>query len=253
MAAFFKGHPAMSMIEGLPPPPVKSLMPSVLSFVAGYVDGCTILGLFGLFVAQVTGSFVIAGAQLVAPDEGVLVKVLAIPVFFSAAVATTVMIALVRRHGRALVLSLAVECALLVGFLLTALSEAPFYNGNSPAALLASCFGLAAMGVQSALVRLLFPGVGSTNVMTTNTTQVAIDASETAMAWLATRRQPGDAAAAAHYRSARGRLFALVPLGLTFFAGTVAGTVGYMLLGFWCLTLATAIMLSLIGWAMRQG
>ncbi len=105
----------MSMIEGLPPPPVKSLMPGVLSFVAGYVDGCTILGLFGLFVAQVTGSFVIAGAQLVAPDEGVLVKVLAIPVFFAAAVATTVMIALVRRHGRALVLSLAVECALLVG------------------------------------------------------------------------------------------------------------------------------------------
>ena len=78
----------MSMIEGLPPPPVKSLMPSVLSFVAGYVDGCTILGLFGLFVAQVTGSFVVVGAEFVTHDEGVLIKVLAIPVFFAASLAS---------------------------------------------------------------------------------------------------------------------------------------------------------------------
>jgi uncharacterized membrane protein YoaK (UPF0700 family) len=29
-------------------------IPFVLSFVAGYVDSCTYLGLFGAFVAQVT-------------------------------------------------------------------------------------------------------------------------------------------------------------------------------------------------------
>src|SRR5947209_3484204 len=33
-------------------------IPVVLSFVAGYVDSCTYLALFGVFVAQVTGSFV---------------------------------------------------------------------------------------------------------------------------------------------------------------------------------------------------
>ena len=40
-------------------------VPVVLGFTAGYVDGCTFVTLFGLFVAQVTGSFVIAGAILV--------------------------------------------------------------------------------------------------------------------------------------------------------------------------------------------
>jgi uncharacterized membrane protein YoaK (UPF0700 family) len=242
----------MSMIAGSRSPGVKSLMPSVLSFVAGYVDGCTVLGLFGLYVAQATGSFVIAGAQFVAPDEGALVKVLAIPMFFGAGVITTVMIAAARRHGRALTVTLAVECALLVGFLVTAAGAAPFASGNSPAAILASCFGLTAMGVQSALVRLLFAGVGSTNVMTTNTTQVAIDAAETAMAWWRARRRRSDPEAAAQYTASRRRLGALVPLGLMFFAGTIAGTVGYTFLGFWCLTIATAIMLGLIVWASRQ-
>ena len=43
-------------------PPVPLLMPVLLSFVAGYLDSYTYLSLFGLFAAQVTGSFVIAGA-----------------------------------------------------------------------------------------------------------------------------------------------------------------------------------------------
>jgi uncharacterized membrane protein YoaK (UPF0700 family) len=40
-------------------------IPVVLSIVAGYVDSCTYLGLFGVFVAQLTGSFVLAGMQFI--------------------------------------------------------------------------------------------------------------------------------------------------------------------------------------------
>ena len=46
------------------PLPLPLLVPVLLSFVAGYVDSYTYLTLFGLFVAQVTSSFVIAGAEL---------------------------------------------------------------------------------------------------------------------------------------------------------------------------------------------
>jgi uncharacterized membrane protein YoaK (UPF0700 family) len=58
---------------------VPGPIPVVLSFVAGYVDSCTYLGLFGVFVAQVTGSFVLAGTQFVKSEPGALAKLLAIP------------------------------------------------------------------------------------------------------------------------------------------------------------------------------
>lgn len=44
--------------------PVPAAMPMLLSFVAGYVDSYTYLALFGLFAAQVTGSFAFAGIGL---------------------------------------------------------------------------------------------------------------------------------------------------------------------------------------------
>ena len=56
------------MDEPTPSPPssarIRGLLPVALGYVAGYVDGCTFVALFGLFVAQVTGSFVAVGASL---------------------------------------------------------------------------------------------------------------------------------------------------------------------------------------------
>jgi uncharacterized membrane protein YoaK (UPF0700 family) len=78
---------------------VPAAIPPLLSFVAGYVDGCMYLALFGLFVAQVTGSFVLAGAQLVTRDPSVVVKVIGIPVLFVAGVATTLMVRSMERRG----------------------------------------------------------------------------------------------------------------------------------------------------------
>ena len=54
-----------------------------LELRAGYVDVYTFLALFGLFVAQVTGSFVTAGAQFVIYDIGFAGKVIAIFAFCS--------------------------------------------------------------------------------------------------------------------------------------------------------------------------
>jgi uncharacterized membrane protein YoaK (UPF0700 family) len=236
---------------------VPRMVPTLLSVVAGFVDSCTFLALFGLFVAQVTGSFVVAGAQLATHDPDILVKVLALPAFFLAAVITTIVAARVGRGGRSpLATMLALECALLVGFLLVALvapwAGARFDGANAPAALAASLFGLSAMGVQSAMVRLLMRGAPSTNVMTTNMTQLAIDVAEWGMAWQGRRSAPADTAAAAELAAASDKCAALLPIVLGFLFGTVAGALAYLTAGVACLAVAIAIVFGLMIWAMRR-
>jgi hypothetical protein len=85
-------------------------------------------------------------------------------------------------------------------------------------ALAAGLFGLSAMGVQSAFVRLLMRGAPSTNVMTTNTTQVAIDATEILLARLWTSRSAGFPTRT-DVEHARKRLAETVPIISPFSAG----------------------------------
>ena len=224
-------------------------LPPLLSFVAGYVDGCMYLGLFGLFVAQVTGSFVLTGVQLVTRDPNVVVKVMGIPVVFFAGIATTLMVRSVERRRRdALPVALAVEAVLLTGLLASWLVGSP-WKPNSPAVVSASLFGLSAMGVQSALARLLVRGSPSTNVMTSNTTQFAIDTDEFVLAWWPLRSASADMKAAAEYADVKRRLSKLGPVMLGFFLGTLAGAVAYIRFDLWCVVLAIAIIGVLLVWA----
>jgi uncharacterized membrane protein YoaK (UPF0700 family) len=158
---------------------VPRLLPACLGFVAGFIDACTFFALFHFFVAQVTGSFVIAGGQFVGLDKTMLAAVLASPIFFLTGMSTTLLLAWSGRTGwMALTAGLAVELALVVAFFVAGMIGAPFVYPNAPLAVASGLLGISAMGVQSALVRLLMHGVGSTNVMTSNSTQLAIDAAE---------------------------------------------------------------------------
>jgi uncharacterized membrane protein YoaK (UPF0700 family) len=207
------------------PRPVPAAIPPLLGFTAGFVDACTALALFGLFVAQVTGSFVLAAVAFVTNEQGAVTKVLAIPVFLLAAVATTALAVLVERRGRAAIAwALGLECAVLTSFLAAVLIGAPLSDPNAAVVVVASLLGLFAMGTQSATVRLLMRSVASTNVMTTNTTQIAIDATELVLARLA-------------------------PIMLGFLLGTAAGTLAYVTSGVWGLVLPLAIMWGIFAWA----
>jgi uncharacterized membrane protein YoaK (UPF0700 family) len=226
-------------------PTIPSAVPVLLSFVAGYMDSCTFLAFNGLVVAGTTGSFVGAASELVANTEGFLVKVLAIPVFFAAGVLTTV---IVRAFGsgdrRALVTTLALEAALLVGLAWIGVA-AVSTTGTSIAVL----FGLSAMGVQSALARSLLGQYGSTNVMTTNTTQLSIDLTEAVFARHRQQHNSPDAAAVDGSVQARSRLARLALVMLGFFAGTMAGGLAYVSTGLICLVLIIGIVAALAIWA----
>jgi uncharacterized membrane protein YoaK (UPF0700 family) len=227
------------------PPPAAPIM---LALVAGFVDACTFLGLFGFFVAQVTGSYVLVGARPVTGWPGPVV-VLAVPVFFAGGVAATLAaIAGQAVARRPLAAALALETLLLTGFVAT-FAAAPSRAADT-SAVIASLFGLAAMGVQSAAVRLLMRGAASANVMTTNTTQIAIDATQLAWAWL---WRNGESAETARQHEAAGRrLRRALPLPIAFLLGTLVGAVGFTRVGYPVLAAPPAVVAALTWWAGRR-
>jgi uncharacterized membrane protein YoaK (UPF0700 family) len=134
--------------EPLPLPlPLPPSMPILLSFVAGYVDSYTYLTLFGLFVAQVTSSFVVAGADVVTHDYNIAGKVLVLVVFLVAAALTAALIGLAWDKNRALLpLMLALEAVLLAVFAAMLVFGPPIKSANDWHGIVAGLFAASAMG-----------------------------------------------------------------------------------------------------------
>ena len=231
---------------------VPRLVAGLLAFTAGVVDSCTVFALFGLFVAQVTGSFVLIGVEVVNADIVNLIRTLAIPVFFLAGFATVFLVELAGDSHRALRWTLTAELILLCGFVATGLIGAPFAQANAPLALLASALGVTAMGVQSALVRLLMHGVASTNVMTTNTTLASIELAQWLIASRRLARKPRDKDAIELRRQARARFFGLWPVLVGFLGGACCGAAGFQWIGFRFPLIAIGILGGLLGWAVGK-
>ncbi len=242
----------MSDAQPLAQTNVPRAVPVVMSFVAGYVDSCTYLALFGVFVAQVTGSFVLAGTQFFRHEPGGLAKTLAIPFFFAAGLVVTVLVdVLARRPRAALAVALGLESLLLIGFLAIGLAAAPFPDPDASSALAALLFGMAAMGVQSALTRLVMRGTPSTNVMTTNTSQLAIDTGELLLGLIERRRGGAGVISERRLVQARAGVAAFLPIALGFLAGTLAGAAAYAALGLVCVLVPILLLAALAIWAAR--
>ncbi len=225
-------------------------VPALLSFVAGYVDCYTFLALFGLFVAQVTGSFVTAGAELVTHDIGVAGKVIAILAFLFAAALTAGLIGFVRDQGRdALPWMLAFETLLLAVFSFLMLGGPPIAGADDWHGILAGLLGAMAMGTQSVTVRLLMRGIPQTNVMTGNMTQLGIETTELLLAWQRHARDPSNPANERDFVAARLRLVVVLAITIGFILGAACGAVAYATAGLPGTPLAGALVGALTLWA----
>ena len=174
-----------------------------------------ISGLFGLFVAQVTGSFVIAGAEFVTHDFGIAGKLLAIAAFLTAAAATAALITLTRNAERtALPFMLGLEALLLAAFAAIVVFGPPIKDARDWHGIAAGMFAAMAMGAQSVLVRLLMRDIPQTDVMTGNITQLGIAITDIIMARRRFARSRHDAAAIAEFEHVRERLLTVLSIAL---------------------------------------
>jgi len=230
--------------------PLPASIPVLLSFVAGYVDSYTYLALFGLFAAQVTGSFVIAGAEIVTHDYGVVGKMLAIVAFLIAAALTAALIAAVREAGRAaLPWMLALEATLLAVFVAILLFGPQVTGAADWHGIVAGVFAAMAMGAQSVLVRLLMKGIPQTNVMTGNMTQLGIAATELILAWRRFRNSRHGAAAVREFHEVRGQLVVVLSIAIGFLLGAAAGALAFAFTGLNGAPVAVVIVVALAAWA----
>lgn len=214
-------------------------VPALLGFIAGFVDICAYFALFGIFVAQLTGSFVLAGVRLVSGQQE-LMTLLAIPTFFVGGCAATAVAVMRAPAGRELPWVLLLECVLLTALLAVGVATAPVEH-DSWQMVITALVGIAAMGVQSAAVRLLIKGAPSTNVMTTNTTQLAIDATVVLLSVCGR----GDAVQATESRK---RLHDYWPVLGGFFLGTAIGALCFKLWGVPALGVPIVAAYALFAW-----
>jgi uncharacterized membrane protein YoaK (UPF0700 family) len=230
--------------------PLPRWVPALLSFVAGYVDVYTFLALFGLFVAQVTGSFVTAGAELITHDIGITGKAMAIAAFLVAAALTAGLIGLLHMRRRNALswmlafetLQLALFAALLLGG--PAVESAADWHG-----IVAGVFGAMAMGTQSVIVRLLMRGVPQTNVMTSNMTQLGIETTALIVAWRRHARDPNDQDNARELIAVRTRLGIVLAIAIGFVLGAAFGAVAYAKTGLPGAPLAVVLVGALTLWS----
>ena len=207
---------------------------ALLALTAGFVDTVGFIALFGLFTAHVTGNFVLIGAALIDSHEGLVSKLLALPVFVLAVAATRlVILARERRAHDATVPVLIGQLAFLGLFLACGLSLAPFDRADAPATILTGMSAVVAMAIQNATARTLFATLAPTTVMTGNVTQIVVDLVDTA---------------ASGEHEARGRLRKMLPPVATFAAGALAGALSYGVAGYAALiapVVTTALALAL--------
>jgi uncharacterized membrane protein YoaK (UPF0700 family) len=146
--------------------------------------------------------------------------------------------------GRPLASVLALECVLLT-VMMTLMLELPLTGQNAPPVVAAALTGIAAMGVQSAMVRMFMRGAPSTNVMTTNTSQLAIDATILLLSIGAGRVAPEQTS------ESRERLAHYWPPVAGFVSGTAIGALGEHIAGNYSLAGPVLVAYALLGWSVR--
>jgi len=209
-----------------------------LAFIAGIVDVVGFVALFGLFTSHFTGNFVVIGQELITHSLRLVAELIAIPVFVLVVASTRLVVLYFERRGRSgFRACLVLEIAMLVGCMGVGVAASPITDPVAVGSIVAAQFGVAAMAIQNAICRVIFPGHPPTTVMTINLTQASVDLVDM------NRGVPGLS------DQARERFEHVAPVIGAFSVGVIVGAYGYLFVSFWCLAIPIAGLLAILALA----
>lgn len=223
----------MSSVE-LPLEPLgRALRATVpLSFVSGFVDVISFVALYGLFASHITGNFTVIGSDIVHGSSGLILKLLALPMFvIFVAITRFIVVGYEQKKRSPLRALIVMQGVLLLSCMFVGQSVSPVMEPDKAGPILAGLLGVSAMAVQNGYARLIFAAHPSTTIMTTNCAQAVID-------FIDMYRGIPDVSECARRRFER-----TAPTVLAFIIGTIAGAYGYILLTFWSLAVPLAALL----------
>ena len=200
-------------------------------------DSAGFILLDGLFVAHVTGNFVLIGAAVAKGATGILPKILTLPAFFLGVIFARLGAQNLKFHAGANQLSilLGAEAVMLFSVAAFGYRIAPESSSNTTILSTLGCIGAFAMGIQNAVGRLHLAHLPASNVMTVNAAQLAIDTVDLSFGQL-------DVGTGV---KARQRLWNVGVMMTSFAGGAFAGALGAMYLKFLIL-LAPCIILCML-------
>lgn len=208
----------------------------VLAFLSGFVDTAAFIHMQGLFVAHVTGNFVLLGAALasggaIAGKGPEVLQLAALPVFFLAAMLTGALaMRLTAERGLAVILWSAALLMIAVGALSAALGAGPWDAAGAVVL-------IAAMGMLNAAHRLNAAMGPPFAVMTGNVAALAIRAGVMLGITPRAADDKGSAAEAKMLRAVIG-----------FAAGCAAGALAQVWLGLACVAIPALLLTARLAW-----
>jgi uncharacterized membrane protein YoaK (UPF0700 family) len=213
-------------------------MGAALSAVAGMADSAGFILLDGLFIAHVTGNFVLIGAAVARGTSGIVSKILTLPAFFLGVIAARLGDQQLKHRSEAIQLSvlLAAEALMLLLVVTSGYLLAPGAGSDAIVISTLGCIGAFAMGIQNAVGRLHLAQLPASTVMTVNASQFAIDAVDVGLGRIDGVPQG----------KARQRLRNIGIMMSSFACGALAGALGAMYFGFLVLLIPCLILLLLV-------
>ena len=196
--------------------------PVLLTVVGGAIDTIGFITLFGFFTAHVTGNLVMAGSGLVKGEDGLWIKLAALPLFILTVMVTKVFIDKSKKQHLILSHLFLAEAVFLTAFMVAGLYFQPFIDAGDITVAITGGLGLIALAIRNTASKTVIKHMSPTVLMTGNTTQLGINLTD----YLVNR--------SAKNANDLGHSSALV---LSFLIGALVGALLYIKLSFWAVGL----------------